>query len=290
MLVAVTAVWATGRSIEAEVDQFLEARVYSAQRIALPPFASGEVISIRAFNEVVEGRLRGDDRGQVGPNNQRRPPILPAFDSIVQINHADGELALILEDYPEIPFFEPSGGGVHYRTVDVDESSFRVAAVASDNNAVLQIGRSLDESNATLDRLRGIIFGLGTAFAVVAGLVGWLTAKRVVTPIENLSEAAATIAQTGDLSTSIESSGQDEVGRLGASFNVMLEALRTSRTQQRQLIEDASHELRTPLTSLRTKHRGSATPGRPRRRRSPGDPGRRRFRDPRALRPRYRTR
>ena len=177
----------------------------------------------------------------------------------MQINHADGELALILENYPELPFFEPPERVPHYRTVDVDESSFRVAAVASDNNTVLQIGRSLDESNATLDRLRGIIIGLGASFAVVAGLVGWLTAKRVVTPIENLSEAAATIAQTGDLSTSIESSGQDEVGRLGASFNMMLKALRTSRTQQRQLIQDASHELRTPLTSLR-RQRSSARP------------------------------
>ena len=32
----------------------------------------------------------------------------------------------------------------------------------------------------------------------------------------------------------------------------MLDALRTSRAQQRRLVEDASHELRTPLTSLRT--------------------------------------
>jgi len=44
----------------------------------------------------------------------------------------------------------------------------------------------------------------------------------------------------------------DELGRLGATFNAMLETLAQSRDQQQRLIHDASHELRTPLTSLRT--------------------------------------
>ena len=46
--------------------------------------------------------------------------------------------------------------------------------------------------------------------------------------------------------------GDDEVGRLAASFNTMLIALDTSREQQRRLVVDASHELRTPLTAVRT--------------------------------------
>ena len=48
------------------------------------------------------------------------------------------------------------------------------------------------------------------------------------------------------------SSRRDEIGRLASSFNSMLDALRTSREQQRRLVLDASHELRTPLTALRT--------------------------------------
>ena len=46
--------------------------------------------------------------------------------------------------------------------------------------------------------------------------------------------------------------GDDEVGRLAASFNTMLIALDTSREQQQRLVVDASHELRTPLTAVRT--------------------------------------
>jgi two-component system sensor histidine kinase MprB len=46
--------------------------------------------------------------------------------------------------------------------------------------------------------------------------------------------------------------GADEVGRLTASFNVMLSSLAAARDRERQLVADAGHELRTPLTSLRT--------------------------------------
>ena len=50
----------------------------------------------------------------------------------------------------------------------------------------------------------------------------------------------------------LDSTGNDEVGRLGSSFDTMLAALHESVTAQRQLVADASHELRTPLTSLTT--------------------------------------
>ena len=52
--------------------------------------------------------------------------------------------------------------------------------------------------------------------------------------------------------TPIPVRGDDEVGRLAASFNTMLIALDTSREQQQRLVVDASHELRTPLTAVRT--------------------------------------
>jgi two-component system sensor histidine kinase MprB len=60
------------------------------------------------------------------------------------------------------------------------------------------------------------------------------------------------VARTRDLSRRIRTDGTDELSRLGASFNTMLEALANAERSQRQLVADASHELRTPLTSLRT--------------------------------------
>ena len=127
-----------------------------------------------------------------------------------------------------------------------------MVAFEAEHALTVQIARDITETEAVVRRLRSQIGLVGVLIAAIAGLGGWLVARRFVAPVEDLSETAETIARTRDLSTSIVVSRQDEVGRLGQSFNTMLDALRTSRAQQRRLVQDASHELRTPLTSLRT--------------------------------------
>jgi two-component system sensor histidine kinase MprB len=89
----------------------------------------------------------------------------------------------------------------------------------------------------------------GIALAVWLGRV---VARAALTPVKQLTEAAEHVARTRDLSRRIRTDGTDELSRLGASFNTMLEALANAERSQRQLVADASHELRTPLTSLRT--------------------------------------
>lgn len=95
-------------------------------------------------------------------------------------------------------------------------------------------------------------FPIYAAIAVIiSALFGWLFARRISKPIEDLALTAESIAATQDLDRTIKVSGRDEVAQLSTSFNTMLEALRGSVARQRQLVQDASHELRTPLTSLR---------------------------------------
>src|SRR6266545_4883034 len=73
-----------------------------------------------------------------------------------------------------------------------------------------------------------------------------------VAPVHRVAEAADTVARTGDLSQHLAVPGGDDLGRLAASFNTMLDALSESLTRQRRLVADASHELRTPLATVRT--------------------------------------
>src|SRR5581483_9127330 len=49
----------------------------------------------------------------------------------------------------------------------------------------------------------------------------------------------------------LEVTGNDELARLGRTFNATLDALEQSVHAQRNLVADASHELRTPIASIR---------------------------------------
>jgi len=116
----------------------------------------------------------------------------------------------------------------------------------------VQAVQSLDEVDRTLRNL-GVALALvslgGIALAV---WLGRLVARAALRPVTRLTEATEHVARTRDLGRRMEADGTDELSRLGASFNAMLEALGRSQRAQRQLVADASHELRTPLTSLRT--------------------------------------
>jgi len=103
-----------------------------------------------------------------------------------------------------------------------------------------------------LHTLRIAFFFLVLAGLALTVLVAWGAVRRTLRPVQSLTETAEEIAETKDLTLRIESAGNDELGRLAASFNTMLDALERSLDQQRQLVMDASHELRTPLASLRT--------------------------------------
>jgi two-component system sensor histidine kinase MprB len=136
------------------------------------------------------------------------------------------------------------------RDVEIDGESYRMITAPQREGGAVQVARSTTSTSDVLERLAGRLLLIGVALAVVAALLGWLLMRRATKPLEDLTAATERVAATRDL-TPLGLSGSDEVGRLGGSFDEMLGALRTSREQQRRLVQDAGHELRTPLTSLR---------------------------------------
>ena len=135
---------------------------------------------------------------------------------------------------------------------EVDEVNVRVLTRQAAPGLALQVARPLTEVDGALADLR---LGLGLvalAGIALAAFLGRLATRHAVRPVTDLTETAEHVARTRDLSRRIEAAGGDELARLAASFNTMLEALDESQRAQRRLVADASHELRTPLTSLRT--------------------------------------
>jgi heavy metal sensor kinase len=115
---------------------------------------------------------------------------------------------------------------------------------------VLQVGRPVAEVDATLRQLALLLSVTVPATLLVASAGGLFLAGRALNPIDRITRAAAVIG-ADDLTRRLNFRGsRDEVGRLAATFDRMLDRLDGSFRRQRQFTADASHELRTPLTML----------------------------------------
>jgi two-component system sensor histidine kinase MprB len=116
--------------------------------------------------------------------------------------------------------------------------------------AVWQVALPLTEVDSTLAHLRLVLALVSLGGIALAAGLGLIVSRAALIPVSRLTGAAERVARTQDLGHRIKSGGEDELGRLAASFNTMLAGLERSRLAQRQLVSDASHELRTPLTSV----------------------------------------
>jgi signal transduction histidine kinase len=96
-----------------------------------------------------------------------------------------------------------------------------------------------------------ILVLLGPVAVVAFALGGWVLTSRAIAPLDAMVRAARRIGAE-DLSRRIEAGARDdELGRLAAVLNDMLDRLERSFTVARQFGADAAHELRTPLTILK---------------------------------------
>jgi two-component system sensor histidine kinase MprB len=145
-----------------------------------------------------------------------------------------------------------NGGKPFLSDRTADGVHLRVITVPIPGVGAVQLGRSLENVDAALGKLRIVLVLLvlaGTAFAAV---MARLFSRPVMRPISELTLAAEHIEATGDLGRRIGARGSDEVGRMAQRFDAMLDRVQASQAAQRRLVADASHELRTPVTSLRT--------------------------------------
>ena len=132
------------------------------------------------------------------------------------------------------------------------DTSLRVLTQPLAGGTAIQVARSLEDTNHTLNTLIIILAAVSAGGIALAAALGPVVARAALAPAGEVSDAAEEVAETHDLTHRIEVRGDDELGRLAASFNEMMAALERSEAAQRRLVADASHELRTPLATLRT--------------------------------------
>ena len=122
----------------------------------------------------------------------------------------------------------------------------------AESRVVIQIGRSESSMDAQLRDL-ALILVLGLPIAVaVAGVGGYVLARRALAPIERMTSHARTITAERLSDRLPVDNPDDEMGRLAAVFNQTLGRLEQSFEQMRRFTADVSHQLRTPLTAIRS--------------------------------------
>lgn len=107
--------------------------------------------------------------------------------------------------------------------------------------------------NAFQDRVRALrmrMLGVGIAFtAIVVIVLAVILERQVVGPIRRYSLVAQKVA-AGDLKQKVEYSSNDEIGRFGEVFNLMVANLRELDQLKSDFVSVAAHQLRTPLSGL----------------------------------------
>lgn len=103
--------------------------------------------------------------------------------------------------------------------------------------------------NRFLRQVTVIIVGVTILGSMIAVVVAYLLAQKIVAPVQSLAAASRKVAD-GDYSQRVAASGADELAEMANSFNTMAAELEQQRDLRHRSMADLAHELRTPLSVL----------------------------------------
>ena len=231
---------------EAVTQNLTSGEVDALQDTALEAISG--IISSRSTTEYAMLRSDGQEETPLSMNDVQSQ----AFD----IDLLSPELRAAVADASDAPFYQsvplttPEGqqpGIIVGSTVDVPLTG----------QYELYLMTSLQSTQETLDFMQLTMVLGGLALIALIALITWIVARLIVGPVQAAAESSARIA-AGELDVRIPVRGEDELAKLGRSFNDMADSisrqineLATLSTVQQRFVSDVSHELRTPLTTIR---------------------------------------
>ena len=118
---------------------------------------------------------------------------------------------------------------------------------------IVQIATSLDAWRTELSELRGVLWAILPAGLLAATLGGYWLAASSLAPIGRMTEAARRISAENLGERLVVANPDDELGRLAATLNAMLDRIDRGFAAARRFTADAAHELKTPVASIRSE-------------------------------------
>jgi two-component system OmpR family sensor kinase len=141
------------------------------------------------------------------------------------------------------------------RLPGLEESSRLLATPvkAHGGRRVVVVGTSTEARDDSLTDLVQLLLIGGPVALLLAALAAYGVAAAALHPVEAMRTRAGEISAAEPDQRLPVPPTHDEVARLGATLNEMLERLGEALEHERAFVADASHELRTPLAILRTE-------------------------------------
>jgi signal transduction histidine kinase len=227
--------------------------------IALAIGAAGLITALRRtmVDEVAEA-ARAQAGDVVRQLEAGRPPVLEvagADEQLIQVMTPAGAVVSAspnMAGRPAVVRLAPGQSAQVVTPLDDDEFvAVAEGAQTSDGLRIVIVARALvDVLDTTTVVTRLLIIGLPLLVAVVA-LTTWFAVGRALAPVEAIRREVDEISAVQLHRRVPQPKRDDEIGRLAATMNRMLERLESARNSQRRFVSDASHELRSPITVIR---------------------------------------
>ncbi|MDQ6745861.1 MAG: HAMP domain-containing histidine kinase [Actinomycetota bacterium] len=197
--------------------------------------------------------------GDEGLSLDRRRPGFGGTEGIVTVIHPGGSTYIPPGQGRQIPVdalmraFAARGRGTLFTEQHLGGMHIRVLVRGLGPAGAIAAALPMTDVDRTLSDELLLLLAIAGVGIALAALLGVLVARTALGPIGRFTSQAEAIAANPERleQERLHVEGDDELARLGRTFNTTLDALERSVQSQRNLVADASHELRTPIASVR---------------------------------------
>jgi heavy metal sensor kinase len=213
--------------------------------------------------ETVEGLLAFDSGGRLmlREDYHNHPESKQVLERLVEVRSSNGTVLYRNERLGDqalggAPVPAEGQGGYSIRSARLAKgTTVRMASrrhTLDGRPILIRLGYSEEPIWARVEELAvASLFAVPIVLAL-AGLGGYMLAKRALAPLEEMANRAEAITSERLNERLPIGEVDDELGHLARIFNNLLARLEQSFEQLRRFTSDASHELRTPLTAIRS--------------------------------------
>ena len=127
----------------------------------------------------------------------------------------------------------------------------RVLYIALGPGMIMQIGQAMENYSRFFDTFKRIFITTMAFLIFLAAGVGWFMARRAVSGVEAVTEAARKISgSTFEERVPVNMRG-DEIDQLAITFNEMLDRIQTLLKEMKEISDNIAHDLKSPITRMR---------------------------------------